>query len=73
MTRTNATGRSQGAAKHVREVPNAVTLYHGLTHIGEVVEIRCGQFEAVDAKGVIVGTYAGARAAMDAVLNQAHK
>ena len=56
-----------------REVLNAVALYDGLTHIGEVVEIRCGQFESVDARGVIIGTYAGARAAMDAVLNKAHK
>ena len=53
-----------------RDVMAATALYDGLTYIGEIVEIRCGHFEAVDAKGVVVGTYADARAATDAVLKR---
>jgi hypothetical protein len=51
-----------------RDVLNAVAIYDGTTYCGEVVELRCGVFQAADAHGKVIGTFADARAAAHAVL-----
>ena len=57
---------STGRTAH--DVMAATAIYDGLKYLGEVVELRCGQWQAAFAGGEVVGTYPDARAATDAVL-----
>ena len=51
-----------------RDVLNAVAIYDGTVYCGEVIELRCGVWQAADAQGRVIGTFSDARAAATAVL-----
>lgn len=51
-----------------RDVLNATAIYDGTRYLGEVLEVRCGVFEAADADGNVIGAFNDARAAAGAVL-----